>query len=99
MCYPFPGNVRELENIIEHAFVLCHENIIGIQHLPQEIIEASIEMKPLMKQDISPLNAAEKITIEEALRKHSGARAAVARALGISTVTLWRTMKKLKIEF
>ena len=99
MRYPFPGNVRELENIIEHAFVLCHENIIVIQHLPREIIKASIEVKPLLTEDISPLNAAEKATIEEALKKHSGVRAAAAQDLGISTVTLWRKIKKLKIEF
>ena len=98
MRYPFPGNVRELENIIEHAFVLCHENVIGIKHLPQEIIEASTGMKPLPKDDISPLNVAEKTAIEETLRKHPGARAAAARDLGISTVTLWRKMKKFRIE-
>ncbi|MDO9585258.1 MAG: sigma 54-interacting transcriptional regulator [Syntrophales bacterium] len=98
MRYPFPGNVRELENIIEHAFVLCHENVIGINHLPQEIIELSIEMKPAPAEDSSPLFAAEKYTIEQTLRKHSGARAAAARDLGISTVTLWRKMKKLRIE-
>ena len=99
MRYPFPGNVRELENIIEHAFVLCHENTIGIQHLPREIIEASIKLKSLPAEDISPLNAAEKNTIEQALKKHTGARAAAAQDLGISTVTLWRKMKKLQIEF
>jgi len=98
MGYSFPGNIRELENIIEHAFVLCHENIIEIQHLPRELIEPSVEIKPLPEEDISPLDAAEKTTIEEALLKHSGVRAAAARSLGISTVTLWRKMKKFHIE-
>jgi PAS domain S-box-containing protein len=98
MHYSFPGNIRELENIIEHAFVLCHENVIEIKHLPREIIDASIEIKPLSEEDISPLNAAEKTTIEEALRKNSGVRAAAARSLGISTVTLWRKIKKFHIE-
>jgi PAS domain S-box-containing protein len=99
MRYPFPGNVRELENIIEHAFVLCHESIIAIKHLPPEIIEASIEMKPLTADNILPLSAAEKVTIEETLKKHSGSRAAAARDLGISTVTLWRKMKKFQIGY
>jgi len=98
MRYPFPGNVRELENIIEHAFVLCHNSIIEMKHLPQEIIKASIEMQPLPQDENSPLNAAEKIAIEKTLRKQSGVRAAAARDLGISTVTLWRKMKKLGIE-
>jgi PAS domain S-box-containing protein len=98
MRYPFPGNVRELENIIEHAFVLCHNSIIEMKHLPQEIITASLAMQPLTQEEKSPLTAAEKIAIEKTLRKHSGVRAAAARDLGISTVTLWRKMKKLEIE-
>ena len=98
MRYPFPGNVRELENIIEHAFVLCHENMIGIKHLPPEIIEVSMVIKPLMTENILPLDAAEKAAIEEALTKHSGVRGAAAHDLGISTVTLWRKMKKLQIR-
>jgi transcriptional regulator with PAS, ATPase and Fis domain len=98
MRYPFPGNVRELENIIEHAFVLCHNSIIEMKHLPQEIITASMAMQPLTQEEKSPLTAAEKIAIEKILQKHSGVRAAAARDLGISTVTLWRKMKKLEIE-
>ena len=98
MRYPFPGNVRELENIIEHAFVLCHNSIIEIQHLPQEIIRASIEMQPLTPGETSSLKAAEKMVIEKTLRNRAGIRAAAARDLGISTVTLWRKMKKLEIE-
>jgi len=98
MRYPFLGNVRELENIIEHAFILCHNSTVEIKHLPQEIITASIEMTPLPKEEHSPLNAAEKTAIEKILRKHSGVRTAAAHDLGISTVTLWRKMKKLGIE-
>ncbi|MFZ4441424.1 MAG: sigma-54 interaction domain-containing protein [Syntrophales bacterium] len=98
MRYPFPGNVRELENIIEHAFVICHSNSIEMKHLPQEIIKAFTEMQPLTPEDNSPLNAAEKTAIEKTLRKNSGVRVAAARDLGISTVTLWRKMKKLGIE-
>ena len=99
MGYPFSGNVRELENIIEHAFILCHNSTVEIKHLPQEIITASIEMTPLPKEERSPLNAAEKTAIEKILRKHCGVRVAAAYDLGISTVTLWRKMKKLGIEF
>lgn len=98
MRYPFPGNVRELENIIEHAFVLCRNSIIEMKHLPQDIIKASIEMQPLPQEENSPLDAAEKMAIEKTLRTHSGVRAAAARYLGISTVTLWRKMKKWGIK-
>ena len=97
MRYPFHGNVRELENIIEHAFVVCHRSFIEIEHLPKEIIAESIEIKPSPREDLSPLSAAEKKAIEDVLKKHSGARAAAARDLRISPVTLWRRMKKLRI--
>ena len=98
MRYPFPGNVRELENIIEHTFVLCHGNVIEIEHLPREFLETSQHLKPVPKADISPLCTAEKNAIEAALRLRSGARQPAARDLGISTVTLWRKMKKLQIS-
>jgi DNA-binding NtrC family response regulator len=89
--------VRELENIIEHAFVLCHNSSIEMKHLPQEIIKAFTEMQPLTPEENLPLNTAEKRAIEKILRKNSGSRVAAARDLGISTVTLWRKMKKLGI--
>jgi PAS domain S-box-containing protein len=98
MRYPFPGNVRELENIIEYAFVLCHENLIEIKHLPQEIVEAFSMIKQLPVQDRSPLFTAEKYAIEQALKRHDGSRATAARELGISVVTLWRKIKKFRIE-
>jgi len=49
MKYEFPGNVRELENIIEHAFVLCHSSQIEIEHLPKEFIEKFEEDKTSKK--------------------------------------------------
>lgn len=98
MRYAFPGNVRELENLVEHAFVLCHENIIELKHLPREMIKAAIEIKPMETETISSFAAAEKKTIEDALSKHSGVLTVAARELGISPVTLWRKRKKLGIQ-
>lgn len=98
MGYSFPGNVRELENIVEHAFVLCHGNVIETKHLPQELVASVDRLKPRPAETDSPLAAAEKNAIEDALRRHSGIRAAAARDLGISTVTLWRKRKRLGIR-
>lgn len=97
MRYWFPGNVRELENIVEHAFVLCHQNIIEMKHLPQELKEESNEIRAMPTKELSPLAVAERIAIEDALTHHSGVLSAAARELGISPVTLWRKRKKLGI--
>ena len=95
MGYAFPGNVRELENIIEHAFVLCHGNVIDTSHLPRELMALAERDKTVPPATASPLAAAEKRAIEDALKKHGGVCTAAARELGISTVTLWRKRKRL----
>ncbi|MEJ2144757.1 MAG: helix-turn-helix domain-containing protein, partial [Acidobacteriota bacterium] len=88
--YPFPGNVRELENAIEHGFVMCHGDCIDAHHLPPHIIEwkASHASNPVGVRD-------ERAIIEEALRRNLGNRSRVARELGIHRSTLWRKMKGL----
>jgi PAS domain S-box-containing protein len=93
----FPGNVRELENIIERAFVLCGNGDIGVQHLPDELTAgASAPPSPPAAQPtagLPPLAAAEASALAEALRRHSGNRAAVAAELGIHRATLFRKMR------
>ena len=88
--YPFPGNVRELENAIEHGFVMCHGDCIDAHHLPPHIVEwkASHASNPVGVRD-------ERAIIEEALRRNLGNRSRVARELGIHRSTLWRKMKGL----
>jgi PAS domain S-box-containing protein len=98
MRYAFPGNVRELENIVEHAFVLCHGTVIELKHLPPELMERAASAPLVPSPATSPLDAAEKLAIEDALLRHDGVRAAAARDLGISTVTLWRKRKRLGIQ-
>jgi transcriptional regulator with PAS, ATPase and Fis domain len=97
MEYDYPGNVRELENVLEHAFVLCRSGLIEMHHLPPE----------LRPQDFPPghkpggcntLEAMEKALITEALYRHQGNRKRTARDLGIDTSTLYRKIKSLKIE-
>ncbi len=86
--YSWPGNIRELEHAIEHAFVLCHENMITIDHIPPEIKEykGSIK-KPSNDDDV----AARKI--HEAMKQAEGNKAKAARLLGISRQTLYRKIK------
>jgi PAS domain S-box-containing protein len=98
MEYEFPGNVRELENMIEHAFVLCHGSLIQKDHLPKELIETFTADKKGQSQTADQLKAAEAQVISEILKKHDGNRSRVAEELGIDKSTLWRKMKKFKLS-
>ena len=94
MRHGFPGNIRELENIMQHAFVLCHGGIIQEKHLPRTLLTA-------IESDQTPapltLRSVEKRTVEEALRHHGGNRTAAARELGIDPSTLYRKMHRYGI--
>ncbi|HCF60913.1 MAG TPA: sigma-54-dependent Fis family transcriptional regulator, partial [Myxococcales bacterium] len=98
--YDYPGNVRELENIIERAFVLCHGPRIELSHLPDEVVwgrsqlgeqGAVAERPPVMRLPDTP----EARRILEVLEAHRWNRTDAAKALGIGRNTLWRRMKKL----
>jgi PAS domain S-box-containing protein len=93
----FPGNARELENAIEHAFVLCKSGVVELRHLPQEILEnagiPAVEIGPG-----ATLRSIEAVHISDALRRHEGNRKAAAEELGIHPSTLRRKMKGLGIE-
>jgi transcriptional regulator with PAS, ATPase and Fis domain len=93
--YEWPGNIRELEHAIEHAFVLCHGNIITIDHIPPEIREpyGSIKGHPGWHSKESN-HTGSKQNIMDALKKAEGNRAKAARILGISRQTLYRKMRE-----
>jgi len=100
MTYDFPGNVRELENIIEHGFILCRGNIIQMEQLPQEILAHASSNKTAEIYPVgSPLLGAEAKAIMEALRQHNGHRSNTAAYLGIDKATLWRKMKKYGLSY
>jgi transcriptional regulator with PAS, ATPase and Fis domain len=98
MQYDFPGNIRELENIIEFAFVLCHGDLIESKHLSREIRNGSDQRRTTTVRDPSShLEEAEKQTIIDALNRHNAHRGKTAAYLGIDKSTLWRKMKKYGI--
>jgi transcriptional regulator with PAS, ATPase and Fis domain len=98
MRYPFPGNIRELENAIEHAFVVCGGDTIRFDDLPPHIISAASQLPSLSNGRTRPLEDAEAEVIRSALARHHGNRQSAAAEMGISRNTLWRKMKKYQIE-
>jgi PAS domain S-box-containing protein len=94
--HDYPGNVRELENIIEHAFVLCRSGLIQPQHLPSPLHDRS--MNPQMVLTATTLRDMEVRMINDALQQHQGNRLAAARELGIHPSTLFRKAKTLGVK-
>ena len=96
MDHDFPGNVRELENIVEQAFVLCRGGIIELHHLPPELRPAAAG--PTDAVGPMSLQAMEKLMITEILRRYQGDRRRASRDLGINPSTLYRKIKSLEID-
>ncbi|MFO7653314.1 MAG: sigma 54-interacting transcriptional regulator [Candidatus Krumholzibacteriia bacterium] len=90
--YPFPGNIRELENAIEHAFVMCHGESIELEHLPEQLVTQALAVDGVV---FRPEN--ERAVIEQALERNRGNRARTAAELGMHRSTLWRKLKSLGI--
>ena len=97
MRYDFPGNIRELENAIEHAFVICIDTTIQVDDLPQHIL-SKVVSKDKQSATPLPLEDAEMQAIYSALEKNEFNRTQTAQELGISRNTLWRKMKKYRIS-
>jgi PAS domain S-box-containing protein len=97
MRYDFPGNVRELENIVEHAFVMCKGEMIELRHLPPELVESARETVIKEKEVSKPLQTAEAEVIRKALERNKSNRLRTARELGIDRATLWRKIKRYGI--
>jgi PAS domain S-box-containing protein len=94
MAYHFPGNVRELENSIEHAFVVCADSTIKLEDLPPYIREGTTATTRVDVVNLGPLENAEAAAIRDALARHDGNRTRAAEDLGVSRNTLWRKMKR-----
>jgi len=96
MEHDFPGNVRELENIIEQAFVLCRGGMIELHHLPPELRPTELGLR----KAASPvdLQGMETLLITDTLRQCAGNRKQTASKLGIDVSTLYRKIKAFRID-
>jgi PAS domain S-box-containing protein len=92
--YPWHGNVRELENALEHAFVRCRRNVITAENLPPDFLKY-FESNAL-SNDLDPEDEAR--AIRKALEQVGGNKTEAARLLGMSRRTIYRKMEKLGID-
>jgi len=95
--YDFPGNIRELENILEHCFILCQSDIIEKKHLPDSLKQTSDKQSQIDSEQMT-LKQAEEVMIRQALKRNSGNKTAAAKQLGINPSTLFRKLKSLGIN-
>ena len=95
MRYHWPGNVRELQHAIERAIILAEGTRIQLRELPSEVTR---KPRAGLGGDSLDLQEQEQLMIERALKRFRGNRRQAADALKISTVTLWRKMKRYGIE-
>ncbi|MBR9827295.1 MAG: PAS domain-containing protein [Oceanospirillales bacterium] len=97
--YAFPGNIRELRNVLERGILLADGGVILPQHLPAEVtqsrrsgadltIDSGLDQVPLM-----PLEQLESAYLASVVRRFGGERRALARQLGVSERTLYRKLK------
>jgi PAS domain S-box-containing protein len=97
MNYAFPGNIRELENVMEHSFVLCQGQVIEKKDLP-EVFHGHEAAGTRAGGEFRTLKQMEAVMIAQALRRTEGNRAAAARELDINPSTLFRKLKTLGLD-
>lgn len=105
LSHDYPGNIRELENIIEHAFVLCAAGHIQAEHLPPYLVssrlaETAVPRSSALKDGSfdGAVRSAEEAAIFAALERNGYNRRAAAADLGMHKSTFYRKLKKLGLS-
>jgi transcriptional regulator with PAS, ATPase and Fis domain len=96
--YDFPGNVRELENIIERGIALSTDNVIELDHLPDDIRDFKIRTFRRREGKLPTLEEQEVEYIKQVLAETAGNKTLAAEILGIDRVSLWRKIKRYGLE-
>jgi len=102
VAYRWPGNIRELRNSVEYAFVLARGKSIGPEHLPEKItsfnpLNTNLPQKAERK-DIVTVGLSEKEKLLDALQRADGNQTKAAKILGVSRITVWKRIKKYGIQ-
>ncbi|MBW1776029.1 MAG: sigma-54-dependent Fis family transcriptional regulator [Deltaproteobacteria bacterium] len=98
MNYEYPGNIRELENIIERAVTLSNGPRIRVEHLPSDLQQMIVRVLRPMDRKFVTLEEKEKEYILWVLHKVGGNRSRAAEILNIDRASLWRKLKKYEAE-
>lgn len=99
--YPWPGNVRQLVNVMDRAMILADDGVITLDDLPQEIAHAGVlsaSSLPSTEESYTDLSAVERAHIVAVLKKEKGNKAKAARALGIHRRKLYRLIDRFQIK-
>jgi PAS domain S-box-containing protein len=96
--HEFPGNIRELENIIEHAFIFCKTGHIRIEHLPGAVTAKTEDSDFKVLARIKTFDELERMYIQSILSETEGNKLLAAERLGIHKATLFRRLKQLGIK-
>lgn len=100
MSYNYPGNIRELENIIEFSTVVCKDSMIGPENLPEYLLKGTSDNEHALspKQEKGSIKEIERDFIYNALAQNNWNRKLTSAALGMHPATLWRKIKALNIK-
>jgi transcriptional regulator with PAS, ATPase and Fis domain len=98
MSHDFPGNIRELENIIEHAFIFCKNEVINSVHLPASFKERTTTSVSNVFSKIKSFEELERMYLKSVLRECKDNKNIAAERLGIHKSTLFRKMRQYGIE-
>jgi two-component system response regulator HydG len=97
--YDYPGNVRELENIVQYAVLLSEGNVINKMSLPPQIFQrVQLAISGPKTDTVISLQKTEEEQIKNALLKNNGNQTETSKSLGISRSTLWRKIKTYRLE-
>ena len=96
--YIFPGNVRELENIVEHAVAMARDDIIGLKDLPPDFSEIGVFSFEQPQSQVMTLREMEVKYIEWVLNRTGRNKTQAAKLLGIDRSSLWRHLKNVEFQ-